>query len=242
MMSILCDFLILLSTLILGLLTFSKEIAQKFKRPYLDEFGFKILMLVVCVIIGALATRQKEHISSNETKVQEKKVDSLKSEFIEELKGADLPIFTAYVYPKTQILTFVLSNRHRLPIYSLSVNFIDYYAYAKSNKLTSISNERDSTFFSSLFMKNESILVISPKRYYHFYSADIGDSKLSSFFYNINVAWRNGHYKCKVIVEKKDGQFFIKLIEYKYQGQKYDLQSFLKKFYPTLEWDWNKDD
>jgi hypothetical protein len=219
-----CYFLILLSTVSLGILAFSKEIAKGMNTKWLDKLTFKITILIFFVALGTWGTVEKEKNSDDKIEGQSRTINSLKAQFLKELKGEGFPLVKGFIVDKNRII-LALENKKALPIYSLNVGFSDAFDLIKDEK----DYPNDESHGAPI--KNIPILSIPPNVEYIFYEKKVHSFEDRQLYYYLRVSWRDNSYACSITFDiDEELSVMTPQIIYEYHGKNYSCREFETKF------------
>ena len=226
----LCNILIGVSSLGVAALAFSKEIAKGTKKNWIDKLPFKVLILICFVGLGIWATREKDIDSEKQVDVQKTKIDSIRKT-LDEIHGDGFPIVQGYIVNhienvlQQQEIVLRLVNKHKSPIYDLTVDILDpfdlYNEIKKNPGLMSFSIDPKSRPISSL----------APDNNYLIYDKKLELIKEKNLEYNLTISWRNDFYRCKVAFDIDYKLSTISpTIEYEYKNKVYSSNEFETKY------------
>jgi hypothetical protein len=240
MFNLLCNIAILLSTLILGVLTFSKEIAQNTKFKKLNALDFKLLVLILGILLGGIATISKEFKTEKDSDAKTKRINYLQTQLYKNVIGGGFPILRPVI--SKGVMYMFLQNPDTISIYSITYHFNNKYLPITNDIWDSLVNVRFKRLFSDSIRNYVSQSII-PKGIIPIYEKDLSNVREISIPFQFTIEWRNDSYNVFMTISRKMtnlndirlNDFKLSHLEYDYKGGRYNEQQFEAKFYPKTK-------
>ena len=181
-------------------------------------------MLSFFVTIGSWGTIQKEKNNEKNADKQADTIQSLKDQFLTEIKGEGFPIVKGYIVDQHEIL-LSLENKKKLPVYSLNIGLSDAFDLQQDFK------DYPDVMSHGAPVKNIPVLSIAPNISYLFYDKKVGSINETELYYYVTVSWRDDGYHCTILFNiNNDLSVMIPKITYTYHNKEYSSEVFEETF------------